>query len=133
MSYANITLIGRLGQDPEERTTSTGSAMTTFSVATSKRFKGEEKTLWFKVLAFGKTGENVAKYLGKGSQCAVQGEVDVEEYTNKNGVECRTITVIARDVVFLTKGQDIAAQAKPGPFKPKTVAQGLETFDDIPF
>jgi single-stranded DNA-binding protein len=53
MSYAQITIVGRLGRDPETKMTSTGKQIVTASVAVGK----DDKTQWYKIQAWDKTGE----------------------------------------------------------------------------
>ena len=55
--YQQITIVGNLGQDPEMRYTASGVPVTSFSVAVSKRWTGQdgqkqEKTTWFRVTAW---------------------------------------------------------------------------------
>ena len=68
-----LTIIGHLGRDPEMRYTPEGQAVTTFSVASSRKYKtaaGEprEETEWFNVSAWGKLAEVCNQYLTKGSR-----------------------------------------------------------------
>lgn len=75
---ATVILTGRVGRDAETRFTTTGTQMTTFSVATTKRWKkdGErqEKTTWWNVSTFGKLAEVCAQYITKGMLVEVAGE-----------------------------------------------------------
>jgi len=68
-----LTIIGHLGRDPEMRYTPEGQAVTSFSVASSRKYKtgaGEqrEETEWFNCSAWGKLGEICNEYLTKGKQ-----------------------------------------------------------------
>ena len=75
--YQRLTLIGRLGNDPDMRYTNTGSAVCTMSVANDRKYKqGEEwktETTWFRVTVWNKQAETVSKYLKKGSLVLVEG------------------------------------------------------------
>ena len=64
--FNKITIIGNLGADPEQKESQTGTIFTTFSVGTKNW--GEEKTEWFRVVAFGKTAESCSTYLKKGDK-----------------------------------------------------------------
>ncbi len=92
----SVTLIGRLGQDPE--TMEVGSStVTKFSLATSERWKDkdgnlQERTDWHNCEAWGKTGEVVQQYVQKGHRLAVTGSVRYDKY-EKDG-ENRTATKI---------------------------------------
>ena len=75
-----ITIIGHLGRDPEMKYTPDGQAVTTFSVAFSRKYKtaeGEprEETEWFNVSAWGKLAEVCNEYLTKGKQVYVEGRL----------------------------------------------------------
>lgn len=107
-----VILIGRLTKDPEIRyIPSTGTAVTTFSLAVNRDFKdkdGERKADFFNITAFGKTAENCANYLAKGNQCAVRGRLQNEQW-EKDGEKRYATKIIADQVEFLTpkgKGGD---------------------------
>ena len=134
--YAAAQIQGRLGQDPQLRQTAKGGAMCTLSIATSRKVNQEEKTLWHKVLAFGKQAETPAAFLSKGREVLVHGHIDYDDYTNKDGVKCRVMVVIARDVVFGARAPERPAQAKPAPLTatPAPTPAPDDSFaDDIPF
>ena len=61
-----VMIIGNLGRDPEQRSTSSGMAVTEFSVAVNSRRKNEDHTEWFNVKLFDKQAENAATFLRKG-------------------------------------------------------------------
>ena len=85
--------IGRLGRDAESVNTSTGTAMTKFSIAVSEEYlsKGTaekvKSTEWVNCVAFGKLADVCAKYLKKGSKVYVSGKFKTNKYVNKDGVE----------------------------------------------
>lgn len=101
-------LIGNLGADPETRTAGSGTVITNLRVATSRRVKEDdsyvEKTEWHRVTVFGKTAESCAKYLKKGRQVYVEGRIETQQWTDKEGVERYTTVIIADDVRFLGGG-----------------------------
>ena len=100
-------IIGRLGKDPEVKSFDNGGSVTNLSVATSNSWKDKEtgekkeKTVWHNVQVWGRTGENCAKYLAKGRQVAVEGEMDSREY-DKDGETRRYHFVRATNVQFLS-------------------------------
>lgn len=119
MDIANITIVGKVGRDPET-TTAGDTAICRFSVATNKRTKkgGEwvDMTTWWKVTAFGKTAEFAAKDLAKGVMVAVSGEAFEEEWTDKDGGKRKTVCVEARTVAAMRSGGGAAAPAaRPAP------------------
>lgn len=89
----NVQLIGRLGKDPEARTTGGGTAVVNVSLAVSKRIKnGEDQTTWVRLVLWDKLAQVVLQYCRKGSQIAIVGELQARDYL-KDGVS-RTITEV---------------------------------------
>jgi len=85
-----VMLIGRLGKDPEFRTTPTGIAVASFSLATDERRKNESgemtsKTEWHRVVAFRRQAEIARDYLRKGSLIYLEGKIHYDSYENKEG------------------------------------------------
>ena len=99
-------IIGRLGRDPEIRYSQQGTAVTTFSVATSEQWKDkstgeqQEKTEWHRVCSFGKQAEILEKYLKKGSQVYIEGKLQTRSY-EKDGQTHYTTEIIVKDFQFL--------------------------------
>ncbi len=131
--YQRTEVIGHLGRDPEMRYTPTGQAVTTFSVATTRRWTGQdgqpqEKTTWFRVTAWGKLGELCNQYLSKGRLVLVEGEVDASAWMGQDGQPRATLELRARDVRFLgAPGQGGEGEAAVMRDRP-----GLEE-EEIPF
>ena len=127
-----VILVGRLGQDPEMNYSSSGTAICKFSVATTKKIKGQEKTNWHNVVTFGKVAENCNSYLGKGRQVALEGEIDYQQYTAKDGTTKSKTEIIAPTVHFLGVKNEMTNRA---PAKQPTPPQNNGGFvpDDIPF
>ena len=105
----NIIMIGRLTKDPELRYTSgSGMAVTRFSIAVNRPFakKDDEiKADFFNVIVWGKKAEISANYLKKGLQVAIQGRLQNNNYTDKNGVKQYTVEIIADNVEFIEWGE----------------------------
>jgi single-strand DNA-binding protein len=79
-SFAEVELIGYLGKDPEMRLMPSGSYVTNFSVATTRKWKDsagndQEETIWWRVSTFGKVAENCNSYLKKGSLVHIIGRM----------------------------------------------------------
>lgn len=74
-----VNLIGRLGGDPEEK-----NGVVKFSIATNDGTNDKPKTNWHNIVAFGKTGEILSKYLNKGSQIGITGRLDYNKFEDKN-------------------------------------------------
>ncbi|MBW2195874.1 MAG: single-stranded DNA-binding protein [Deltaproteobacteria bacterium] len=86
-----VILVGRLGRDPEVRYTSDGTAVTNFTMATSKEWKdkqtGEkkERTEWHKIVAWRRLGEICGEYLAKGKQVYIEGSLQTREWQDQDG------------------------------------------------
>ena len=110
--YQQITLVGRLGNDPEMRYTPSGVAVTNFSLAvsrtwTSKDGQKQEKTLWFRVNVWDKMAETATQYLTKGRQVLVVGELEEPRtYTDRDGNTRVALDVRASTLKFLGSAAD---------------------------
>ena len=110
MSFNKITLIGNLGRDPELRYTPQGTAVCDFSVAVNDRKRDkagewQDVTTWFKITFWGKQAENASKYLTKGRQAYIEGRLQVEEWTDRDGNNRYTLAVQGSDIQFLGEGR----------------------------
>jgi len=111
MSGVNkVMLIGRLGRDPELKTTSGGLTICNFSVATSKSWKDEggekkEKTEWHNIVAFKKLAEISGKYLAKGRQVFIEGELQTRSWEDESGQKKYKTEIVAHNVQFLGEGK----------------------------
>ena len=104
-----VILIGNLGADPESRTTQSGTTVANLRVATAERRKDREgnwgdHTEWHRVVCFGRTAENVTKYLKKGRQIYVEGSIRTTKYQDKEGRDRYSTEVVANEVHFLGGG-----------------------------
>ncbi|MBR5409285.1 MAG: single-stranded DNA-binding protein [Clostridia bacterium] len=108
----NCVFVGRLASDPECRSTSTGIPVCRFRLAVNRRLKekGERKTDFFSVVVWRQQAEFAAKYLRKGMQVAVHGELHVESYTDQQNRQRYYIEVSADDMRCLEP-----KTAEPGP------------------
>lgn len=113
-----VIILGRLGQDPEVKTFDDGGAVTSFSVATSEKWKkdGEdkEKTEWHRISCFGKLGEVAAKYLVKGRQVYIEGKIRTRSW-DKDGETRYATDIIADKIEFIgdsKSSEDVQASSK---------------------
>lgn len=100
-------LVGRLTRDPELRYTQSGIAVANFTIAVNRRFarEGEQSADFIPVIVWQKAAENVAKFLSKGSQVAVEGRIQTSSYDNKEGQKVYRTEIVADQVEFIgTKG-----------------------------
>ena len=105
-NFAQATIIGHLGQDPDLRETHSGTQVVSCSLATSHKRQGEESTTWWRVSMFGKRAEVVARYLRKGDPALFSGEPYLRPWTDKDGNQRVSLELLASDFAFVgTKGQ----------------------------
>ena len=118
-----VFLIGRLSRDPELRHTGTGTAVCQISVAISRPVAAgsEPQTDFINVTVWNKQAENVAKYLSKGRQVAVEGRIQTRNYDNNEGKKTYVTEVIASNVEFLGSANDTRNN------------NTMESFNDNPF
>ncbi len=140
MSMNKILVIGNVGSDPEMRYTPSGSAVTTFSLATNWVYTtsdGErrEETEWFRVSAWGRLAEQCNNYVTKGRKVYAEGRLKSDTWTGNDGQTRVSLEINADKVLFLDRAGDAAggaaqgpagADAPPGPGSPGDV-------DDLPW
>lgn len=139
MSSVNkVTLIGRLGQDPEVKYTPNGMTVCNVSVATSESWtdksgQKQERTEWHRVVAYGKVAEILSKYTQKGSQIYIEGRLSNRDWTDKEGVKRYTTEIILSQLVLLGgKGKGSSKNDENIPDNVSDESGGF-TSDDIPF
>ena len=115
-----VILIGRLGRDPEERTTANGTRMSNFSVATDNYNgnNGETTTEWHRVVVFGKTAEQCNQYLRKGRLVCVEGSLKTRTWEKSPGEKQYFTDVVASRVTFLGSRDGNAASQGAGEEQP---------------
>lgn len=104
-------LIGNLTKDPTLKSTPNGVSVCAFSIGVSRRFpnqNGEKETDFFNIVVWRKQAENAAKYLRKGSQCAISGTIQNRSYDAKDGTKRYITEIIADEVQFLRTPQTAA-------------------------
>ncbi|HEX9996098.1 MAG TPA: single-stranded DNA-binding protein [Abditibacterium sp.] len=117
-SYNKVTLIGRLVRDPELRYTSAGLAVATFTIAVDRFGKnpqtGEKKTDFFRCNAWRQKAEFVSNYVQKGRLVVVDGRIELNEYTDKDGLKKFSTDIVCDNVEPLDSNRDSAGEAAPG-------------------
>ena len=133
--YQSTVVVGHLGRDPEMRYTPDGTPVTTFNIATTRKWTNaegqpQEKTTWFRVTTWRKLAETCNQFLTKGRLVLVEGEVDVSTWSDKTTNEPRaTLELRARTVRFLG-GRGEKAEGVP---EPGAVTAPPEEEEEIPF
>ncbi|MDI6860959.1 MAG: single-stranded DNA-binding protein [Caldisericia bacterium] len=109
--YNRIILVGRLTKDPETKYTPSGTMVSTFRLASGRKYKDkngemQEETLFINVICWGSKGnlaKNVSEYLRKGSLVLVEGKLRIRDYETADGIRKQAIEVIADNIKFLSK------------------------------
>lgn len=139
-----VILIGRLGNDPEVRYTTNGTAVANFSLATSDFWKDQsgqkqEKTEWHRIVAWGKTAQLCGEYLKKGRPVYLEGRLQTRSWDDASGNKKYTTEVIVNNLQFLGSAGEAGAPRPQADnsqgMTPKFTeeAPSFESDDDIPF
>ena len=135
-----IMVIGYLGSDPEMRYTPNGYPVTSFRIATSRRYntqdgQSRDETEWFTVTAWRDLAERVNQYLAKGQRAYVEGRLESKPWLGSDGQPRSGNEITANVVIFLDRpgageqGSEAYSGTGAGDFEP---AEG-STPDDLPF
>src|SRR5260370_30350363 len=117
MAVNKVIVIGNLGANPNIRALPSGQNVANFSLATTERFTDrngakQERTEWFRVVAFGKLADTCGQFLSKGRQVYVEGRLSTREYEAKDGSGRRYVTeIVARQIRFLGSRSSAATGA----------------------
>lgn len=154
-SLNRVTLIGNVGADPEVRTTPGGGRVAQFSLATSRRWTGQngdqqEKTEWHRVIAWdnargAKLANLCEQYVKKGDKLYVEGRIEYRQWEDKDKQTRYATEIIANEIILLggrgsaATGEDRPARAPAGA-RSKSADEDFEPFDgtaegddDLPF
>lgn len=106
MSVNKVILIGNLGADPEVRTSQSGTKVARLRIATTERVRDRngnwsDATEWHSIVCFGRTAENVGRFLKKGRQVYVEGRLQTRKWQDRDGNDRWATEVVANDVRFL--------------------------------
>lgn len=105
-----VSLIGRLGAQPEVVTFDSGKSLARFSLATQENYKNKEgawteNTQWHTITAWGKTAQRIAKVLNKGQEVLVEGRIVNNSYETKEGEKRYGTTIEVNDFLVLSPKQ----------------------------
>jgi single-strand DNA-binding protein len=142
-SVNKVTLLGRLGRDPEMKYTGSGTPFCRFSMATDDAWtdKGsgekQERTEWHNIVVWDRLAEICNQYLTKGKMVYIEGSLQTREWEDKEGVKRKTTEIRAREMVML--GGPGGGDSSGGSSRPEFASTpasgngGPATDDDIPF
>lgn len=154
-SLNKVILIGNLTRDPEIRYTPSGTAVTTFTIATNRQWKTEsgdakEDAEFHRIVAWDKLAEICAQFLKKGRQVYVEGRLQTRKWQTKEGEDKYTTEVVISEMILLGRADEAVSQSSaqdiPDNFDeepkadeesegkpPKEAKSQDEEEDDIPF
>ena len=135
-----VSLIGRLGKDPEMRYTASGAAVTTFTLATNRMTKAgdgtaQEETDWHTIVAWDKLAETCNQYLTKGRQVYIEGRLQTRTW-EQDGQKRYKTEVIAHEMLILDSKQDSNGNGAGNGYSRRealTVAAPADDADGLPF
>jgi single-strand DNA-binding protein len=141
MSYHTVILVGNVGKDAEMRYTPAGQAVTSFSLATNRKYtanNGEQvkETIWFRVTTWGKQAEVCNQYVKKGKEVLVEGRLVPDDkgnprvWTGQDGTPHASFEINASTVRFLGSRADTDGGGAAGG---ESSFVGAPSEDDIPF
>lgn len=108
-SLNKVLLIGRLGADPEIRSTTDGTTVANFRIATTEVWRDrnnekQERTEWHTIIAWRRLGEIARDYLKKGRLVYIEGRIQTREYETRDGAKRRVTEIIATDLRLFPLG-----------------------------
>lgn len=145
-SVNKVILLGNLGADPELKYLPSGQAVCEVRLATTYEYKDkaeqkQEKTEWHRVVVWGKSAENCAKFLRKGQKVYVEGRIQTRSWDNPDGKKSYLTEIISDRVVFLQPASGGVGETGGGGFKkdseedraPRNIGDFSIDDDEIPF
>jgi single-strand DNA-binding protein len=101
-----VMIIGNVGRDPEMRYTPSGQAVTSFSVAVSRRWTGndgqqQEETEWFNIVAWAKLAEQCNQLITKGRRVYIEGRLQTRSWDDKETGQKKYRTEVVANVMLL--------------------------------
>lgn len=125
-NFNKVIIGGRLTQDVELKTTTSGVSVVSFSVAVNRK-GAERKTDFIDVTAWRTTAEFISKYFKKGSSICIVGTLQKREWTDNNGDKRYATEVVAEEATFVDSKNDSSASEDV----PELVEHNPD--DDLPF
>jgi single-strand DNA-binding protein len=137
-SLNKVFIAGNLTRDVELRYTPGGAAVAGFGVGVNRKYKGRDEqwkteSVFVDIEVWGKTAENCAEYLGKGSQVVLEGRLKLDEWEDKKSGQKRSkLKVVGENVQFVGEKRGGQTQQNPGR-GPQSHVDELPDTDDVPF
>ena len=137
MSINKVILVGHVGKEPETKALQSGESLTSFSLATSEKYKDKpsgqfrEATEWHNITCFGKLSEIATKLVTKGTQLYIEGKIKTNKYTDKAGVEKYSTNIVVSSLQLLGSKEPSKERGEISS-KPSTFLGVLDD-DSVPF
>lgn len=143
-----VILVGRLGKDPEFRSTPQGTSVAKFTIATDEKFtdrggEKQERTEWHNIVAWGKLGEICGQYLRKGKLVYIEGSIRTDSWDDKESGQKKYRTeIVARDMKMLDRRGDEGGSGGSygqsqsrggGSSRPAAGSDMIEDDEEVPF
>jgi single-strand DNA-binding protein len=138
-----ITIVGNVGSDPEISTSTNGIKSAKYSIAVTKKIKDEKKTTWFRIIQFRYSAEFAENYIKKGMKILIVGEIEIDEYTDKNGIKQKSIQIIGEKCEIMSslerdsnrESESVSNKNQPEPIpQPQSFLESIESESgDLPF
>ena len=126
-----VMIIGRMGRDPEIKYTQSGTAVSSFTLASTysvkRNDKWEDETEWIRCVAWRRLAEVIGEYLQKGSRVYVEGRLQTRSWEDNDGNKRYVTEVIVNDLIMLDSREK--ENSKPAQ---KQQANNTPTEDDVP-
>ena len=144
-SVNKVILVGHVGQDPVQRFTQSGTAITNVSIATNESWKNQngelqDRTEWHRIVLYGKMAETANDFLKRGQQVYVEGRLATNEWTDNNDIKRKTTEVRCDMFTMLgKKGEGGGNFNQEAPNQPQQNNNQVDTQitddddDDLPF
>ncbi|MBK6764903.1 MAG: single-stranded DNA-binding protein [bacterium] len=134
-----VTLIGRLGRDPEMRYTPSGAAVARFSLATDENRKDQngqwvQETTWHNIVVLGQSAERVAETLKKGNLVYVEGKISIRNWEDKEGQKRTQYEILCfthRNLTPKSSSGESYSETSHSPAEPTHSSPPMD--EDLPF
>lgn len=126
MNLNKAILVGRLTQDPESRSTTSGQTVCSFGMATNRTWtdsetkEKKESTEFHNIVAWGRLAEIISQYLKKGNLALIEGRIQTRSWEDQNGNKRYRTEIIAENLQMGPKGESQSASFQQKPPKEKT-------------
>ena len=123
ISYNKVILVGRTTRVPEVKMTAGLTKVANFTLAVDNGYGETQKTDFFNCVAFGKTAETIASYVGKGTLILVEGRLETDKWTDREGVNRERTKIVVNNFKFL--------ETKKSREENENVVEEKESYEDI--